>query len=1031
MPYIDIRDIYSSTNNGLDIILSLYPDAAESVHKPNQKFKTRDEKTASAKLLTATDGAYLVIDFGGDQQSRNAIQCYMHENRVEWEEAIQQIAAQFNIQGSDPSKTSIKAVYSERAAKSEEQDGTWFYETRDSFNDIEIETIVSSKILKSLSWKSEDKKKAEFAKERIVTAFKFYHCHPMISYSIVKNRKVMTYTATDQYPMFLIDEGFGEKEKERFQKIYQPKHHEKGLRFMYIPGKKPKSFIHGLLQLNKEYQKKIEAIESEKEEKKKNKDKEADDKKTNKDDYKLDEVILCTGFSDAINVHLCSYLVIWLNSETEFLGQFDYDRISNKVKRFYVLGDIDETGMAQRHKLCMAYLDIYDIELPEELGKYRDQRGNRCKDVRDYFNHFTRRDFENLVNYSAMPYRFWDKKPSYGKNGGEFSWDYRFKNEYAYNFLQKNGFYRLPVGDQKTEFEYIQIEGNTVHITDPVEIKGFIKNFLRSRHMDVDLRDEMHRTAQLNDSSLQSLDPIKIDFLDNDKNTQFLFFQNKTLEVTAQGVIDHKPGAVRRFVWEDEVYKHKWEAPKAAPFTITKSDLGDYDITINEPNCLFLNYLIQTSRVHWRVELEDRLSKSNMTPTQRDQYLVDNKYNIAGPLLTPEERDEQKKHLINKIFAIGYLMHRYKHRSKGWFIFAMDAKLNDDGQSHGGSGKSILFDLAMTLLIPKHFMINGRNPKINEDVFKYDGVSEHHDYVFVDDAYQYIKLDIFYPDITGDMKVNPKGKTGFTIPFEKSPKLSFSSNYTPRDLGPSTERRMIYTVFSDYYHYMGETTDYNESRDPSGEFGKQMFVDFNHTEWNMFYNTSIECLKFYLGTNEKITPSMSNVNARNLTAQMGDVFKGWADTYFSEIGGMLDVFFPREEAYEDYKFKCNPLKATPQNFKTKLAAWCKLEGFIFNPKKYQGPKKNIIQKHARRYHDKRSNTWTPMADADKVATEMFYIQTVNDVPEEFSGPELSADELVRKRQAEIAARVNQEEIPFEEPKNGIEPNLGDEEDYPI
>lgn len=1030
MPYIDIRDILSGTNNGLDIILNLYPDAAESVHLPKRKFKTRDEKTASAKLNTAADGTYLVIDFGGDQESRNGIQCYMHENRVEWEVAIQEIAIQFNITGSDPAKTSIKAVYSERPATSDEQDGSWDYVIRDSFNDIEIETVVSKKILEGLGWKAEDKKKAEFAKERIVTAFKFYHCHPMISYSIVKNRKVMTYSATEQYPMFLIDEAVDEKGKDRFQKIYQPRHHDKGLRFMYIPGKKPKNFIHGLQQLTKEYQKLIEKLESEKEEKKKNKDKDADDKKINKEDYKLDEVILCTGFSDAVNVHLCSYLVIWQNSETEFLQQWDYDKISKKVKRFFVLGDIDETGKAQRHKLCMAYLDIYDIELPEELMKYRDQRGNPCKDIRDYFNHYKRRDFQNLVDYSAMPYRFWDKKPNYSKNGGEFSWDYRFKNEYAYNFLQKNGFYRLPIGDQKTEFEYIQIEGNTVHITSPVEIKGFIKNFLRSRHMDVDLRDEMHRTAQLNDSSLQSLDKIEIDFIDNDKNSQYLFFENKTLEITANGVIAHKPGAVRRYVWEDEVYKHRWSAPEVEPFTITKNDLGDYDIIINETNCLFLNYLIQTSRMHWRVELEERLPKAKMTPLEQEQYLKDNKFNIAGPLLTPEEQDEQKKHLINKIFAIGFLMHRYKNRAKGWFIFAMDGKLNEDGQSHGGSGKSILFDLAMTTLLPKHYMINGRNPKINEDVFKYDGVTEHHDYIFVDDAYEFIKLDIFYPDITGDLKVNPKGKKPFTIPFEQSAKISFSSNYTPRNLGPSTERRMIYAVFSDYYHNMGETTDYNESRDPSSEFGKQMFVEFTQAEWNMFYNTSISALSFYLGTSEKITPAMSNVNKRNLTAQMGEVFKSWADTYFSDISGMLDVFFPREEAYEDYKFKCNPQKATPQNFKTKLAAWCKLEGFIFNPKKYQGPKKNIIQKHARRYYDKRSNTWTPLADAGQVATEMFYIQTVNDLPEELYGANLTPEEMVKLRQEEIIA-MHQQELDFEDSGLSSPSPIDDDDKFPL
>jgi len=966
MAYIEQKDILDATNGGLDIIISLYPDAHESGSKPNRKFKTREEKTASAKLNRASDGTYLVIDFGGDQESRNGIQCFMLENRCDFVTALKELAVKYNVVSNAQAADLLKAEYSERPAAPEEDEAKWTWEVKSSLSDFEIETIVSKELLSGLNWFKEEKKKQAYS--TIAAKFKHLHCHPLESYSIVKNRKVMTFSATDRYPIFLIHE-------ETHQKIYQPLHPDKSKRFMYVPGTKPKDFIHGLSQLNAAYDENMKVVDEA--------DRDEDDSKKRKKksaDYKLPEVILCSGFSDAINVALAGYHVIWLNSESAKLQQYQYDKISMKVVTFYYLSDLDETGKKMAHNICMQYLDIFNIELPQALQKFRDRRGNPCKDVRDYFNHYTRRDFILLVENDSMPYRFWDKKAKYNQAGEYTGSDYEFRNEYAYNFLQKNGFYRLPVGDKESDFEYIQIEGNTVRFTSAIKIKAFIKNFLRSRQLDMKLRDAMHKTAQLNESSLTSLDEIDISFIDHDKESQYLFFENKTLEITAQGVTEHKPGAVKRYVWEDEVYPHRYEAPAQEPFTITKDEIGTYDIEIHNKECLFLRFLVQTSRMHWRTELEDRLVNGNMTPTERDQYLIDNKYNIEGPLLDPEEVEEQKRHLVNKIFTIGYLMHRYKDRSKPWFVFAMDGKFSDDGQSHGGSGKSIIYDMAMRALLRRNFMLSGRNPKLTDDPHKYDGLSEHHRYIFIDDAHEYLRLDVFYTDITGDVKVNPKGKRPFTIPFEKSGKFSFTSNYTPKNLGPSTERRMIYNVFSDYYHNAGETTDYKESRDPKTEFGKAMFTEFSPQEWNDFYNTAIYCLRFYLSATEKITPSMGNVNRRNLTNIMGPNFHDWASAYFNEEGENIDKMIMRDMAFKDFTHNV-PGKWTPQSFLERLKAFCKLNGYVLNPKKFQDKKGKIIRKVEQMYYDQKSNTWTKV-DGAKITKEMLYVQTKDEVPDE-------------------------------------------------
>jgi len=990
--YIEQQDILNATNGGLDIIHQLYPDSVGSETRHNRKFKVREEKTPSASLKRADDGNWLVTDFGNDSQPRNAIQCYMFEHGTDFISTLRILAANYNVISPDKPQLAITSDYSERPAEPDEAERKWSWDIRKSFTDAEIEAIISKKVLAAIGWKKqipqsyidekgdlkltvEDKVMEPYNK--IVAAFKEYHWHPLVSYSLVKDRKKMTFSSNEHYPIFLIDEG-------THQKIYQPKHPDKSRRFMYA-GEKPKDFIHGLAQLNKAFEankKKFEAEESENIIE--NADSEggplgaADDKKTDKSKSpKIKELILCSGGSDAINIALLGYRVIWMNSETAKLYQYQYDKIMIMIEKFYQLPDIDATGKKAAHELNMQYLDMICIELPESLKNYKDARGNACKDVRDYLNHFGRKEFKQLVEV-ALPYRFWERKARYegrGENRYFAGYDYDFDNVQAYNFLLKNGFGRLAVGDKKTDWMYVRKIGNIVYEQHPNDVKSFIHNFLRERLHDKNLRNAMFRTTQLGESSLSNLDLIEIDFSDNTTDSQFIFFQNKTVEVTISEIKYHKSGTIERFIWEEDLLPHRIDEAKQSPFTITKDELNTFDIVIHDKTCPFLKYLVQTSRVHWRKEMEERIV--GLLPADRVKYQEDNHCVIDGPLLTAEEVDEQKQHLINKIFGIGYLLHRNKQRDKGWFIWAMDNKLSDEGKSHGGSGKSILFDMAMRAMMPKNFYINGRNQRLTDDPHKYDGLTEHHRYILIDDAHEYLNLEPFYPDITGDIKVNPKGKQPYSIPFKKSGKFAFTSNFPPRNLVPSTERRMVYAVFSDWYHNKGESDDYKEMRDPKTDLGLKLFDDFDHGQWNSFYTSMLHCIKFFLGTEEKMRPAMENVNKRNLLSIMGNLHD-WALVYFSEDAGNVDKPIVREEASTSYNVY-NGKKITPQQFSSKLKAFCKYYGYVFNPIELQDKNHKIIKKVVAKTYIAQSDTWEALHGAQKVSKEMFYIQTKDEL----------------------------------------------------
>jgi hypothetical protein len=303
----------------------------------------------------------------------------------------------------------------------------------------------------------------------------------------------------------------------------------------------------------------------------------------------------------------------------------------------------------------------------------------------------------------------------------------------------------------------------------------------------------------------------------------------------------------------------------------------------------------------------------------------------------------------------------------------MDGKLNDDGRSNGGSGKSLLFNQAINHVLKKIFVIPGTNPRKTDDPHIFHGLSEHHRETIVDDADRYLSFRFFFEYITTGQVVNPKNGQPFFIPFEKLGKLSWLTNFN-MTIEPSTARRIIYTVFFDYYHVKGEDGEYKETREPKDDFGKNLFSQFTEDDWNDFYNVMARCLQFYLSTGEKVVPPMDNVDKRNLQAEMGENFENWAAVYFSEESGNIDRLIVKEEAFTEFEEMHKSSKWSPQRFSRALKAFCKFHHYTFNPYDLVNTKdkKRIIAQVKERKRNK-DGSWYEIDH--KKSKELIYIQT--------------------------------------------------------
>ena len=234
------------------------------------------------------------------------------------------------------------------------------------------------------------------------------------------------------------------------------------------------------------------------------------------------------------------------------------------------------------------------------------------------------------------------------------------------------------------------------------------------------------------------MDIKELDFSDCTEQSQDLYFMNAAFRITASRT-DKIP--LKEFhgtcVWDTNLVKHNVSIlPPMFDITHRKDCDGQdkFEIKVLNTDSHFFAYLINSSRIHWRKELEE-VWKDNTIPGEEEAYKEQYRYSIDGAMLSNEEKHEQQMNLINKIFAIGYMMHNYKSPSMAWAPFAMDNKIGEVDECNGRSGKSFFFNSlkAFKSIVP----LDGRNTRLMENPHVFDQVGDDTDIIFADDCSKY------------------------------------------------------------------------------------------------------------------------------------------------------------------------------------------------------------------------------------------------------------------------------------------------------
>lgn len=946
MRYIDEDKIYEVTDAGKTIFQHYYPEYCFGKYPAEKIMVRQEEKTPSAQI-SLYNGTWRITDFGGQSevQSLPGVSFVRYMENLSYYEALQfieDVIIRHKVDSSSWQRPQWRAGYEFREMTPDDRPKSYnfAYKSDSEITDKDLEAIGRYVTLETL---------------------KEFNCRVLKSYEYCsfsekhKRDVVHKFIATEDYPMFVFDYG-------DFKKLYKPHDMEKKNRFLYV-GTKPKQYIYGLKQL-------LDA----KNELAGDEDDEESCPPKEKPLARFKDIYRCSGESDALNLSSLGYHVYWLNSETAELKYDEYRQIDDMCKNHYQIMDLDHTGRQMAMKNAAKYIDMFTIELPEWLGFKKDFRGNPCKDLKDFINlagqsrESTQSQFNNLKP-KARKVKFWSKSDK---------GDYTLNMEYFYFFLNANGFYQMEYLHMKnTKYCYAWIKGKIVDLIPPDDIrqivKRFTKDWIKSRNLsdEVSILNKLNTSGQITEQNIDTMDRIDINFKNVCRDFEYLHFKNASLRISKDKIERIKHDDVPNYILGSltvktevisHVIPHNISLIKESPIEVNPSaayqalldqlaaatvisereqvaakiallpQADRYDVKINEQGTIFTEFLRDITRIHWRKELEDGLE------------------------LDADERKDEMLALANMMFCIGYLCAQYKNQGKPWIVFLQDTKISEVGKSSGRSGKSLV-SKALKYVRPDFYIEGRKMDDKNNFQFIYDGLTEFHDIIEVDDLAEFGDFTFFYTQTTGNRTVNSKHTSPFVLEYEDSGKMIISSNFELPNTDSSTMARLLNCGVSDYYHEQTKFNDYNESRSPLSKFGRQLYRDFTPDEWIQFYNFIAYCIQLSMRF-DKIQPPMENLERRQLRREMSEGlgreenFLKWANDYFTawdpsdgprpvktDINAgcaYFDTMFVRGVAFNHFKENAgvseNKIRNyNSQRFKSHLIAWAKYNGFTFNP----------------------------------------------------------------------------------------------------
>jgi hypothetical protein len=315
---------------------------------------------------------------------------------------------------------------------------------------------------------------------------------------------------------------------------------------------------------------------------------------------------------------------------------------------------------------------------------------------------------------------------------------------------------------------------NTVEIVEPEDMKRAFLN-----EVEFEIQDEMYEKVStiFNEQGglMSMLSEIEDNFIQDDKDSTWLFFRNIAIKITLDGITPYEYKTITGYIWKSDIIQRDYYG------------------------CDFIG-------------------------CDAERFIK-----IIGG---------EKSESLQKI--IGYSITKYKDPLNPRAVILMeDIDPENEGESKGGSGKGLCFHFIKQFRKTADF--DGKNFRF-ADPFLYQNVDPDTAIIFIDDVEKNFKFSSLFSILTGPLLINKKNKQQAIIPFDKSPKIFLTSNYSIGGLDTSSKRRKY--EFPIVKHF-------GEEIEPISIFKRQFFSGWDRDEWLRFDNFIIDCCIKYLKEGDK------------------------------------------------------------------------------------------------------------------------------------------------------------------------------------
>lgn len=320
----------------------------------------------------------------------------------------------------------------------------------------------------------------------------------------------------------------------------------------------------------------------------------------------------------------------------------------------------------------------------------------------------------------------------------------------------------------------------------------------------------------------------------NDKEFTFVKVYNNIInEVNEVQIKDF----VLNHVVEVDMNVYNFFAKSTAKFTegylnqLATKDLAMIRDTENESYLFFENGVLKITKDS--TEIIDYINiggfvwQKNIIP--HEFKTTDKPSDFENFIFNVSNKDKDRKLIVET--ALGYLLNNYKKQDEGLAIVFYDETLNDNPS--GRTGKTLISKALSHCR--KLVTLNGKEFN-NKGQFPYQTINLDDNIICFDDMERSFKFETLFSIITGNLTLNKKNLQPIEIPFSRSPKIMFTSNYILSGVGDSHDARKIEIEL--FRHY-------SKTYKPINEFGKLFFSQWDKSEWDSFYNYMVSNIQKY------------------------------------------------------------------------------------------------------------------------------------------------------------------------------------------